>query len=88
MDAIFLQRGGLPTNGLSVYSALSTVILKLQLKIWPWGSVYETPVFDGATGGFVDVDGEAHLKFLHVGHFVVVRDGRIRAGTTDVGSTT
>jgi len=38
------------------------VIINLRLQNWRWGGVYETPVFDSAAGGFVDVDGGTHLK--------------------------
>jgi hypothetical protein len=37
-------------------------IIILRLKIWPWGGVDKTPVFDSATGGFVNVYGGTYLK--------------------------
>jgi hypothetical protein len=37
------------------------VIMKLRLQNWPCCAVYETPVFDSAAGGFVNVDGGPQL---------------------------
>jgi len=37
-------------------------ILKLRLQNWPCGAVYETPVFDSAAGGVVNVDEGPQLK--------------------------
>jgi hypothetical protein len=47
------------------------VIIKLRLQNWPCCAVYETPVFDSAAGGFVDVDGGTHLKKQRSGILVV-----------------
>jgi hypothetical protein len=37
-------------------------IIKPRLQFVPGCGVYETPDFDGATGGFVNVYGRWHLK--------------------------
>ena len=52
--------GGLPMGEAGFFGLID--IIKLRLKNWPWGAVYETPVFDSAVGGFVYVDGSTHLK--------------------------
>ena len=49
------------------------------MQNWPWSAVYETPVFDSATGGFVDVDGGDPLEKASVGH--AARE----SGTVDSG---
>ena len=50
-------------RGESEFSRFIMDIIKLRLQNRPWGAVYETPVFDSATGGFVDVDGGHELNF-------------------------
>jgi hypothetical protein len=46
------------------------VIIRLRLQNGPWGAVYETPVFDSAAGGFVNVGGRTHLKKHRPGIFL------------------